>query len=170
MQLVVDSYKRSHDGNAPTELFVHGKTRFSKDEWEGFKDTVPPGCRVVCIRMRSEPGLKLFRRGKTNVPRALGWARSATQAFLWTKGFVPRLQTYPGRETPNPLSIEVVRGECDIHTVMTDVMSLTKLNYNACIFADGLPVTLRFADAVGEILTAAPQKDDLPPLPFRYYI
>ena len=32
------------------------------------------------------------------------------------------------------------------------------------------PVTLRFADAVGEILTAGPQKPDLSPLPFRYYI
>ena len=34
----------------------------------------------------------------------------------------------------------------------------------------GVPVTLRFADAVGEILTAAPRKNELPPLPFRYYI
>jgi hypothetical protein len=36
---------------------------------------------------------------------------------------------------------------------------------------DGLPVTLRFADAIGEILTAAPESD-IPetPLPFRHYI
>ena len=53
---------------------------------------------------------------------------------------------------------------------MADVLALTKLNYNACIFGDGVPVTLRFADAVGEILTAAPRKNELPPLPFRYYI
>jgi hypothetical protein len=32
-----------------------------------------------------------------------------------------------------------------------------------------LPVTLGFAKAVGEILTAAPT-DDTPPLPFRYYM
>jgi len=46
---------------------------------------------------------------------------------------------------------------------------LTKLNYNACIFADGLPVTLRFADAVGEILTSGPM-ENIPPLPFKHYI
>jgi hypothetical protein len=36
---------------------------------------------------------------------------------------------------------------------------------------DGLPVTRRFADAIGEILTAAPESD-IPetPLPFRHYI
>lgn len=52
---------------------------------------------------------------------------------------------------------------------MSDVMGLTKVNFNACVFADGLPVTLKFADAVGDILTAAPV-GDLPPLPFRHYI
>lgn len=41
---------------------------------------------------------------------------------------------------------------------MYDVLNLTKLNFNACIYGDGLPVTLRFADAVGEILTAGPER------------
>ena len=30
-------------------------------------------------------------------------------------------------------------------------------------------ITLKFADAIGEVLTAGPVKD-VPPLPFRYYI
>ncbi len=34
-------------------------------------------------------------------------------------------------------------------------MTLTKLKYNTSIFADGLPITLKFAAAVGEIVTAA---------------
>jgi hypothetical protein len=34
---------------------------------------------------------------------------------------------------------------------MADILSLTKLNYNSCRHSDGLPVTLKFADAVGEI-------------------
>jgi hypothetical protein len=170
MSLVVDAYRSSHLGRNPTELFVHGKTRFSAEEWDGFKDAVPPECNVVCVRIRTEPGLKLFRLGMTNIQRGLGWIRSETQAWLWTKGFVPRLQTYPGREVPNPLAIEICRGCAEIGTVMGDVMALTKLNYNACLFADGVPVTLRFANSVGEILTAAPRQDSLPPLPFRFYI
>ena len=36
-------------------------------------------------------------------------------------------------------------------------------------FADGLPVTLKFADAIGEILTAAPNLEGAP-LPFKFYI
>lgn len=29
--------------------------------------------------------------------------------------------------------------------IMKDILALTKLNYNTCNFADGLPVTLKFA-------------------------
>lgn len=170
MDLIVNAYKDTHDGSAPTELFIHGKTRFSFEEWEGFRDSVPTNCNVVCVRIREDQSLKLFRRGMTNVPRSLSLIDTEKKGYLWTKGFIPRLQTYPGREVPNPLSIEIVRGNANIKDVMGDVLALTKLNYNTCIFGDGVPVTLRFADAIGEILTAGPIQDNLPPLPFRYYI
>jgi hypothetical protein len=50
------------------------------------------------------------------------------------------------------------------------VLALTKVNYNSCDFARGLPVTLKFANRVGEILIASPNGAKAPPLPFRFYI
>lgn len=170
MSLVVEAYRKGHGGAAPKELFIHGKTRFSKDEWEGFRETVPPETNVVCVRIREDSGVKLYRHGPSAITRGMAWVKSETRGYLWTKGYVPRLQTYAGREVPSPLTIEIARGYADIEQVMGDVLGLTKLNYNACIYGDGVPVTLRFADSVGEILTAAPRKSELPPLPFRYYI
>jgi hypothetical protein len=82
---------------------------------------------------------------------------------------VPDLRTYPGMETPNPIHIEVSGGDIDLDVVFNDIMGLTKLNFNSCHFADRLPVTIRFANAIGDILTAASQ-DLIPPLPFYYYI
>jgi hypothetical protein len=169
MGLVVSAYRKEH-GEAPRELFVHGKTRFSEEEWEGFRSTVPAETKVVCVRIREDWSIKLYRRAQMNLARGLAWVKTPRSAYLWSKGFVPRLQTYAGREVPNPLQIEIVRGEADIEQVLDDVLALTKLNYNACMFGDGIPVTLRFADSVGEILTAAPRKTELPPLPFRFYI
>jgi hypothetical protein len=61
-------------------------------------------------------------------------------------------------------------GECNLEDVLKDVMGLTKINFNTCLFNDGRPVTIRFADAVGEVLVAAPQTPDSPKLPFKYYI
>jgi hypothetical protein len=51
-----------------------------------------------------------------------------------------------------PLSIEITRGEADIETVLQDVLALTKLNYKTCRYGDGKPITLKFADAIGEVL------------------
>jgi hypothetical protein len=62
-----------------------------------------------------------------------------------------------------------VFGDTSIEQVLDDILSLTKLNFNTCIYGDGFPVTLRFADDVGEILTAIPEVSSKP-LPFRHYI
>jgi hypothetical protein len=72
-------------------------------------------------------------------------------------------------EVPKPVNIEICKGSADIEVVLSDVLALTKLNYNTCRFGDGRPITLKFADAVGEVLVTRPVAD-LPPLPFMYYI
>ena len=168
MSLVLDSYKDNH-GAAPTELFIHGRKRFENAEWEGFQSVVPDGTNLVGVRIAPSREIKLYTPRDMPVLRGMALRVSDRRGLLFTKGFIPRLRTYPGWEVPNPLVVEVHKGDADLLTVMEDVMCLTKVNFNACVFADGLPVTLKFADAVGEILTAAPV-DDLPPLPFRHYI
>jgi hypothetical protein len=92
-----------------------------------------------------------------------------TQAYLWTSGYTPRLDTYIGPETPNPVFVRVQKGDCDLNTVLYDIMGLTKINFNSCLHNDRLPVTIRFANAVGEIMLAAPQTGE-PKLPFKFYI
>ena len=168
MALIFDSYQKNY-GEAPTELFIHGRKRFDDAEWEGFRSAVPKGTDLVGVRITHASGLKLYTQREMPALRGMALPITDRRGFLWTKGFVPRLRTYPGWEVPNPLFVDIHRGDANIRTVMEDVMCLTKVNFNGCIFADGLPVTLKFADAVGEILTAAPV-GDLPPLPFRHYI
>ncbi len=168
VKLAIKSYK-DKKGEPPKELFLHGKVRFDDEEWKGFRDAIDSSTNLVGIRIRDERDLKLYRKGEHAVLRGLAYIRDERTAYLWTKGFTPRLQTYPGREVPKPLLIDVCRGDVQINTVLNDIMALTKLNYNACVFADGEPVTLKFADAVGEILTAGPL-GRVPPLPFKYYI
>jgi hypothetical protein len=89
--------------------------------------------------------------------------------FLWTSGYVPRLDTYLGSDTPNPLHVSIRRGKANIQTVMADVLSLSKIKHNTCLFNDRKPVTIRFADAIGDILVSAPVQSE-PRLPFKFYI
>jgi hypothetical protein len=79
------------------------------------------------------------------------------------------LENIHRQRSAKSLHVEIVQGDCELATVMKDVMALTKVNFNGCMFADGMPVTLRFADAVGEILTAAPLQPGSP-WAFKDYI
>jgi len=172
---VVESYREEHL-RAPAEIFIHGRTRFTRDEWSGFQKGASGVPIVSAIQIQQSKDVKLFRDKTDEVEASLNVARGtaliidARTAYLWTTGYVPRLHTYPGWEVPNPYRISVQRGDADIRLVLADVLGLTKLNFNACIFADGQPVTLRFADAVGEILTAGHEFKKLKPLPFKFYI
>lgn len=168
VETAVKSYSNKW-GEPPKEVFLHGKVRFDDEEWLGFSDAVPTSSNIVGVRIRDEKDLKLYRKGKYPILRGLAYVRDNRTAFLWTKGFAPRVQTWLGKEVPKPLLIDINRGIPEIQTVLNDIMALTKLNYNSCMLADGMPVTLRFAEAVGEILTAGPITD-VPPLPFKHYI
>lgn len=97
---------------------------------------------------------------------------NSRNAYLWTSGFVPRLDTYIGPETPNPLFVTVLRstGKAPkLKTVLTDILGLTKINHNACHYNDGLPVTIRFADRVGDVLITGSAKDH-ERQPLKFYV
>jgi hypothetical protein len=172
ISMVVSAYKEQNLC-PPTEVFIHGKTRFNDEEWAGFCEAVDLShTRLTAIRITRSNEFKLYSSGELAVKRGTALSLGTRVGLLWTSGYIPRLGTYPGRETPNPLRIEVVKnssGLADIETVMRDIMVLTKMNFNSCIYSDGIPVTMRFADAIGDVLVTAKDKD-VPPLPFRYYI
>jgi hypothetical protein len=86
--------------------------------------------------VRPTQDLRLFRPD-TDMPVLRGTAvtMSRKEGYLWTTGYVPRIRTYPGFETPKPLLVEMNRGDGDLMTIMRDVLALTKINYNACDYA-----------------------------------
>ncbi|MCI0537558.1 MAG: hypothetical protein L0Z50_20280, partial [Verrucomicrobiales bacterium] len=166
----IESYKSKHDRNSPDELFVHGKIRFQEPEWNGFLEAAGTRTNVVGVKIDDADDFRLYReQGSMPVMRNIAWLQNERSGYLWSRGFIPRLQTYPGKEVPRPLFVEICEGKASIETVLQDVVGLTKLNYNSCRFADGVPVTLKFADAVGEVLISGPAVPKAP-LPFRHYI
>lgn len=167
---VLAEYKAKH-GKEPLELFIHAKSSFNDDEWNGFTSACQgTATNVVGVQIADAwDQLKLFRSGAYPVIRGTALIIGHNTGFLWTSGFVPRLSTYMGPDTPNPLQITIRRGRADLKIVMSDVLALTKINFNTCLFNDRSPVTIRFADAIGDILIAAPQESE-PMLPFKFYI
>ena len=165
----LESYK-DQNGYYPKEMFIHAKTRFNSQEWEAFQEITPKETNLVGVTITKTKPLKLYKAaGDYAILRGNAFIVNEKNAFLWTVGHVPKIQTALSIEVPNPIFIEINKGEADIAQVLKDILALTKLNYNACIYADGIPVTLRFANKIGEILTAS-LDIKVPPLAFKYYI
>ena len=166
----LDTYAQLH-GKTLSEVFLHSRSEISDEEFEGYRTAVPAGCQVVGVRVRTDRnGVRLFRPGKNwPVLRGSFWQHSSTRGYLFASGFKPRLGTYDGWETPAPLQIDVQHGEADVLKVARDIMGLSKLNYNACNSGESQPVTVKFSDAVGEILVSNPKVTDRQPT-FKFYI
>jgi hypothetical protein len=169
---VLETYRIKH-GGPPKELFIHGRTTFNDEEWDAFESVVPKETTLVGVRIKTTFGeTKLFRNGDYPVLRGTAIVLDRQNAYFWTTGYVPQLDTYIGPETPNPLFISVLRTSSrmpPIEDVLSDIMGLTKINYNACNFNDGLPVTVRFADKVGDVLSMRSAKG-VEKQPFKFYV
>lgn len=161
----------------PTELFIHSKTNFNDTEWNGFTEAVTERkttTNIVGILIKDLNELKLFRHAPNQesnfgVLRGTAMIVDEKEGYLCTKGFIPRLNSSNSMEMPRNLRIKIIRGNANISIVLKDVLSLTKLNYNSCVYGDGIPVTLKFSNKIGNILTSIPEwKVDT--RQFMYYI
>jgi hypothetical protein len=172
MKLVLETYKEKH-GTYPAELFIHGRTTFAKEEWDAFCAAAPATTNVVGVRIKSTSGdVKLFREGDYPCLRGTALVLDAKNAYLWSSGFAARIGTYIGPETPNPLFVTILnstKAEPSMQTVLQDILGLTKINYNACNYNDGRPVTIQFADKIGDILIMGSAKGAVRQ-PFKFYI
>ena len=139
------------------EVFLHCASRVSDEELRGYERAVPDGVKLVVCRIRVEKnGPRLFRPGKYPPIRGTLLKRHNRFGLLYTSGFNPIAGTYEGFEVPAPLGISIQHGDTDLEQVARDVLSLTKLNYNACSFGSAVPITILYSQQIGEILLANP--------------
>jgi len=51
----------------------------------------------------------------------------------------------------------VQHGQGELVQVATDILGLTKLDYNSCQLGESQPITVKYSDRIGEILLANPE-------------
>ena len=169
LERVLSTYE-SVGGKTLREVFLHYRASISAEEYQAFRSACPRNVKLVAIRVAADRyGVHLYREGTRPVIRGSFWKINDHLGYLWASGFKPRLGTYDGMETPVPLRIQIQYGEADLMQVATDILGLTKLNYNECKYGDSAPVTIGFSEAVGEILVSNPSIADPNPR-FKFYI
>ena len=169
LKKVLSTYE-SLEGKPLKEVFLHYRAWLNDEEYQGFKSACPQNVKLICIRIKQvDSEFRLYREGTRPVLRGTMLKASDTKCFLYTSGYKPFLRTYDGWETPQPLRIDIQFGNEDIKQVATDILGLTKLNFNACRLGQTRPVTIDFSDAVGEILVSNPSIKEPNPR-FKFYI
>jgi hypothetical protein len=177
IQDIVQKYKKFNQNVAPNRVVIHKTTDFWSSathpdyaEVEGLKDGIRAALdehvNIDLVTVKSSSIKLLRRRGKYPVMRGTLLPLDRQTGVLYTTGYVPYYETFPGQHVPHPLEISIFEGESTLRRVAEEIMALTKLNFNNCNFFDSLPITLRFAQKVGEIIQYAEEHATLPD---KYY-
>jgi hypothetical protein len=155
-------------GHPPRRVVVHKSSRYWGDDHGDYNelDGFYEGVREVFPKIEtdfvtlSQSKVRLFREG--GYPPLRGtYFRVGDGHFLYTMGYIPYLATYPGSYVPEPWQIVEHHGGSDKKSLLREVLELTKMNVNNCSYADGTPITLSFADKVGEIMKHVPEGEPL---------
>jgi hypothetical protein len=121
---------------------------------------------LVCVQPTDE--LRVLREARYPVLRGSHVTLDKTH-LLYTVGYIASLQAFPHGHVPTPLKLTEHVGDTPISAVLDEILVLTKMNWNSAHFGGLLPITLKFARLVGEIMKEVPRTQD--PLPqFKYYM
>jgi len=155
----------------PERLVIHKTSRYSQPEIQGFEEALSSLRIAYDLVSLTKAPLRLVRWGQYPVPRGAVYEFSESDAYLYTKGFVPDLQTYPGNHIPSPFWVQRPRGDSSMKTICSELLMLTKLNWNTADFCCGVPITLSFARNVGDVFKEFDEADQYEPSRFfRFYM
>lgn len=153
-------------GAAPLRVVIHKSSLFDDAELAGFQSALRDTPIISLVTM-TPSAFRLLRFGP--YPPKVGTICTINDArtFLYTSGFVPELDTYPGSHVPQPVEVRSVGEEADV--AAADIFGLTRMNWNSADLRGKWPVTLSFARRVGGILNEYGDEDPAE-TSFRYFV
>jgi hypothetical protein len=159
-------YRDEHK-TLPAALTLHKASSFSDEERLGFLAAAEAaGLSEYELIWLTQSDNAMLVRGTNYYPPLRGTLLSLSdeEHSLYTHGSVPYYKTYPGLYVPRPLGIRPCVANRSIESIASEILSLTKLNWNRARMDSRMPITLLTARRVGEILrhvdpsvTPAPQ-------------
>jgi hypothetical protein len=154
-KLVIDAlteFKLVHK-HMPARLVVHKSSAFSEAERAGFtagadeKDV----SHLELLWVQRGSGPRLFRSGQLPPLRGTVLELQSDSMLVYTRGSIPFFRTYPGMYVPSPIQLRSA-GDVDLTKAATEILGLSKMNWNNAQLDEREPLTLRTARRVGAIL------------------
>jgi len=166
MELTLERYKAEMK-QQPNRVVVHKSSQFWTEEREGFEDALSGVHSYDLLSVNPVSDIRLLRDGQYPVLRG-SHVQIGGKHLLYTTGYIPSLNAYPHGHVPSPIMVFDHHGDTELPRLLAEILTLTKMNWNMAGFAGLLPITVRFARVVGEIMTEIPGERN--PLPqFKFY-
>lgn len=154
----------------PKRVVLHKSSNYSKEEIEGFKKAASKHSIHTIELITILPSSVRLTSKKLYPPnRGTFVTLNNDVRVLYTRGFVPFYDTYPGSYIPAPIELRFFSQVDDAELVAKEILMLTKINWNSTRYDKKLPITLSSSKAVGEILKYI-DDDDFPKVRYSFYM
>lgn len=166
MRDVLDKYL-DLAGVLPSRVVVHKTSLYQPEEEAGFRGAAEervPVCDLIWMRSTA---FRLIRKG-TQEPWRGTLCTIGDETYLFTSGYVPWWDEYPGPHIPAPIQIGSC-GPTNMRERGREILALTKMNWNSSEGMSRYPITISFARKVGMLMTEL--SDNQSPNPsYRFYM
>lgn len=152
----------------PERVVIHKRTRFTDDEINGIKASLNMAGikKIDLIEINYEADARFVAMNvyqnslqvdKFPISRGTCIVTNKHTALLWTHGIVPSVRQpslkfyLGGRSIPAPIKIIKHYGESNINTIATEILGLTKMNWNSLDLYSKLPSTIDSSNQIAKI-------------------
>jgi hypothetical protein len=163
-------YKEVHF-NLPARIVLHKTSPFNEDEMSGFRSAARQHGieRLDAVSLTKDTPIRLFRLGAYPPLRGTLLRLDDKQHCVYLRGSVDFYQTYPGPYIPHPLAFRCDDVEQTPRFLASEMLALSKMNWNDTQFDGGAPITITAARKVGGIMKYL-SDDDRPARMYSHYM
>jgi hypothetical protein len=168
MQFALEKYSLEMK-QLPSRVVIHKSSRWTQDEKSGIREGLRNKVgRYDLVALQRQDSVKLLTASKYPPLRGTRFTVGELD-FLYTTGFVAELGQFHGMHVPSPLLIaDHIGSDTPRETIIREILTLTKMNWNTARLGGSLPITLEFARRVSDIMKEIPPNEDPQPQA-KYY-
>lgn len=165
----LDRY-RDEMGQFPTRMVIHKSSRYWPAETEGFRVALDRrNIQYDLAALAPTDTVRLFPVNQYPPLRGTRFTLDDLD-YIYTTGFQSDLQQFHANHVPSPLQLaDHIGGDTSRGQLLTEILVLSKLNWNCSLMGGLMPITQTFARRVGDILREIPPGFS-PLANFKYYM
>lgn len=163
------AYRKEHR-HLPARIVVQKTSAFDDPERDGMLRAADElgldSCELVWV---TNPTTRLYRDGYHPPRRGTYLELAPDHGVLYTRGSVEWYETYAGLYVPRPIALRTAHSERSLRELAEETLALSKMNWNSTRFDGRLPITLRTARQVADIIKWLGADDPVEPS-YGYYM